>query len=490
MFYQKEDLEDELQDVTSLKNKFNDHFNHKLPNPTPPTKEKPKIPEKPRPRDVKTRNAINDQLSKSKSSDVPLVDSEIKETYSNLVNRIKDKIKSKNFTFTMMIVGESGLGKSTLINQLFNCEIYDQNNPGPSFKPCKTTRIDINKIHLVENQVNLYLNLVDTPGFGVHLDNTNCCVEIMDFIEKKFDEYLIEETKFGQAHNRDYRVHCCLYFIQPTGHSLKQLDIEFMKKLCNKVNLVPIIAKADTLTQDELHQFKKHILEDIKKNEIDIYDFPDYQDLNFEKDEITERDFYRSLVPFAIISSNQVEVDTNGIRKRVRKYPWGSIDIENLEYSDFIAMKKLIIKYHLLDMIERTNIVHYEKYRLTKLDSIEDLSTKPKRNPLSQMEEEKKEYEERMVKMRQDMEEVFNSKVSKKVKRLDEIKSELKKRETEMDEQLIEMNANLKQKREQFEKEKEAFEFVKKEMDVLIIANQENIKENEPKKKEKKKGLF
>lgn len=113
MFYQKEDLEDELQDVSSLKTKFNDHFNIKLPNPLPPSKEKPKIAEKPR--DVKTRNAINNlnttaNLCKERNdknkNDLPIVDSEIKETYSNLVNRIKDKIKSKNFTFTMMIVGK------------------------------------------------------------------------------------------------------------------------------------------------------------------------------------------------------------------------------------------------------------------------------------------------------------------------------------------------------------------------------------------------
>lgn len=262
MFYQKEDL-DELHDVTSLKNKFN----IKLPNPVPPSKEKPRIPEKPR--EVKSRNQINSTImnenlvkernEKNKSELKLSVDQEVQETYSNLVNRIKDKIKSKNFTFTMMIVGESGLGKSTLVNQLFNCEIYDNQNPGPSFKPCQTTKIDVNKIHLIENQVNLFLNLIDTPGFGSHLDNTNCCTEITDFIEKKFDEYLIDETKFGQSHNRDYRVHCCLYFIQPTGHHLKELDIEFMKKLSDKVNLVPIIAKADTLTTEELHEFKKNV---------------------------------------------------------------------------------------------------------------------------------------------------------------------------------------------------------------------------------------
>ena len=110
--------------------------------------------------------------------------------------------------------------------------------------------------------MNLFLNLVDSPGFGNFLDNSACCVEIMDFIEKKFDEYLIEETKFGQTHNRDNRVHCCLYFIQPTGHGLKSLDIEFMKKLSNKVNLVPIIAKADTLTPEELQSFKKKVSTD------------------------------------------------------------------------------------------------------------------------------------------------------------------------------------------------------------------------------------
>lgn len=40
---------------------------------------------------------------------------------------------------------------------------------------------------------------------------------------------------------------------------LKPLDIEFMKRLHEKVNIIPLIAKADTLTPEECQQFKKQV---------------------------------------------------------------------------------------------------------------------------------------------------------------------------------------------------------------------------------------
>ena len=38
--------------------------------------------------------------------------------------------------------------------------------------------------------------------------------------------------------------------------SLKQLDVAFMKQLHEKVNIVPVIAKADTFTPEECERFK------------------------------------------------------------------------------------------------------------------------------------------------------------------------------------------------------------------------------------------
>ena len=41
--------------------------------------------------------------------------------------------------------------------------------------------------------------------------------------------------------------------------SLKPLDIEFMKNLHDKVNIIPLIAKADTMTPEECAKFKKQV---------------------------------------------------------------------------------------------------------------------------------------------------------------------------------------------------------------------------------------
>ena len=48
-----------------------------------------------------------------------------------------------------------------------------------------------------------------------------------------------------------------------------------MKQLSNKVSIVPVIAKADCLTQKEISSLKKTILDEIKVNGIKVYTLPD-----------------------------------------------------------------------------------------------------------------------------------------------------------------------------------------------------------------------
>ena len=60
------------------------------------------------------------------------------------------------------------------------------------------------------------------------------------------------ESGLNRKNIVDTRVHCCLYFIPPYGHGLRQIDLEFLKRLQYKVNLIPVIAKADCLTVQEV----------------------------------------------------------------------------------------------------------------------------------------------------------------------------------------------------------------------------------------------
>lgn len=61
----------------------------------------------------------------------------------------------------------------------------------------------------------------------------------MDYIDAQFEAYLQEELKIKRSlfSYHDTRIHVCLYFISPTGHSLKPLDLLTMKSLDSKVRL-------------------------------------------------------------------------------------------------------------------------------------------------------------------------------------------------------------------------------------------------------------
>jgi cell division control protein 12 len=54
-------------------------------------------------------------------------------------------------------------------------------------------------------------------------------------------------------------------------YRLKQLDIDAMTRLGKRCNLIPVIAKADTLTPDALKSFKERIRDCICTHGIQVY---------------------------------------------------------------------------------------------------------------------------------------------------------------------------------------------------------------------------
>ncbi|KAF6022650.1 hypothetical protein EB796_019037 [Bugula neritina] len=199
--------------------------------------------------------------------------------FANLPNQVHRKSVKKGFEFTLMVVGESGLGKSTLVNNLFLTDLYPERHiPNAIDKIKQTVKIDASSVEIEERGVKLRLTVVDTPGFGDSINTGECYASILQYIDEQFERYLNDESGLNRRNITDNRVHACFYFISPAGHGLKPLDIAFMKAVHYKVNIVPVIAKADTLTKQEVHKLKKKILEEIRANGINIYTLPDCDD--------------------------------------------------------------------------------------------------------------------------------------------------------------------------------------------------------------------
>lgn len=158
-----------------------------------------------------------------------------------------------------MILGCPGLGKSTLVNSFFLRKLCSTNE-GVSMTFDEHYAIRRRQVHLWENGIELNLNIVDAPKFGSLIDNTGAWNKVADYIKEQ--HLFFEQMKFDTSisyrvrKSFDCRIHLCLYFIAPTGHSMSDLDIATLKALQSVVSIIPVIGRADCLNKAELRDFK------------------------------------------------------------------------------------------------------------------------------------------------------------------------------------------------------------------------------------------
>jgi len=308
--------------------------------------------------------------------------------FANLPNQVHRKSVKKGFEFTLMVVGESGLGKSTLVNSLFLTDLYpDRKRPDAAESVKRTVELEASTVEIEERGVKLRLTVVDTPGYGDAINNSDSFQAIIQYIDDQFERFLRDESGLNRRNIVDNRIHCCFYFISPFGHGLKPLDIEFMKKLHNKVNIVPVIAKADVLTKKEMERLKKRIMDEINENGIKIYPLPDC-DSDEDEDYKEQVRQLKEAVPFAVCGANTL-LEAKGRKVRGRLYPWGVVEVENPLHCDFIKLRTMLIT-HMQDLQEVTQEVHYENYRSERLAKGAAI---PKRNSVPQEDKSQSQVE-------------------------------------------------------------------------------------------------
>ncbi|XP_035303704.1 septin-9 isoform X5 [Cricetulus griseus] len=238
----------------------------------------------------------------------------------SILEQMRRKAMKQGFEFNIMVVGQSGLGKSTLINTLFKSKISRKSvQPISEERIPKTIEIKSITHDIEEKGVRMKLTVIDTPGFGDHINNENW---------------------------------------------LRPLDIEFMKRLSKVVNIVPVIAKADTLTLEERVYFKQRITADLLSNGIDVYPQKEF-DEDSEDRLVNEK--FREMIPFAVVGSDH-EYQVNGKRILGRKTKWGTIEVENTTHCEFAYLRDLLIRTHMQNIKDITSSIHFEAYRVKRLN--------------------------------------------------------------------------------------------------------------------------
>lgn len=59
-------------------------------------------------------------------------------------------------------------------------------------------------------------------------------------------------------------------------------------------------------------------------------------------------------MPFAIVGSEE-EVEVGGELVRARRYPWGIVEVDNPQHSDFQRLRTALLSTHLTDLKEITH---------------------------------------------------------------------------------------------------------------------------------------
>lgn len=199
--------------------------------------------------------------------------------------------------------------------------------------------------------------------------------------------------------------------------SLRPIDITVMRKLTEVANVIPVIAKSDSLTPEEKDAFKRRIKAELDFHGIRAYPFPQTLEDIEGWDTADEREYLakiRSMLPFAVIGSETV-VSANEGPVRGRKTRWGVVNgkheehnertnerlelidtdplffspsltrsfaiacwlgslgtVEDEKHSDFVHLRQFLTRTHLQDLIETTHYLHYEQFRTRQLLALKE----------------------------------------------------------------------------------------------------------------------
>jgi septin family protein len=285
-----------------------------------------------------------------------------------------------------MVAGLSGLGKTTMCAALLESwqenTNEDTNKETINYKHQKkkkkkpsttTTTMDIDASRQFERydpkaNTILRVRIIDTPGFGNRVNHRNSVKPITNFLAKcrdrKYSKEMLSpsiQEDYVEQHNSSgeddssYLVHVCLYFLSP-GRFL-EMDTHFLRKVQKEVTIVPIIAKADTLTDEEIARYRAELKDIFEREQIQVY--------NFDDKTTTTTTTTSSKQPVSFHRGRR-RGETLAIISRDGIYPWGHSRSFDPDHSDLKLIRDLLLSEHTERFLERA-LAKYTKYRARRI---------------------------------------------------------------------------------------------------------------------------
>ncbi|KAI8089778.1 Septin-domain-containing protein [Halteromyces radiatus] len=338
--------------------------------------------------------------------------------------------------FNVMVVGFSGVGKTSFVRTLLESlkmkmtkdkreTMFQPTGNGKALIEGPLERTLVPYTVSVDAEVDgekMVLTLIDTPGFQTDYIVDKQLHDILGYIEHQFDLTLAEENKVKRNPKAvDTQVHACLYFVDPSKTDLDDYDIRVLSKLAKRVNVIPVIGKADTLTLAQRNRLRPTIIKSIyNTHKLPLYGMPEdeeeenedeyiddsittetnnddektnkddkvnrkesldvfLQQFDYEKEDDEVQTFidYLRAIPFTFIACEEDPTTGQPIKMKStdgktsiqlgRDYGWGTIDCLSDEYSDFNKLKTMLLVSHRRILMSETVERYYEQYRTERL---------------------------------------------------------------------------------------------------------------------------
>ncbi|KAI0768986.1 Septin-domain-containing protein [Trametes elegans] len=236
-------------------------------------------------------------------------------------------------TFNIMVAGAQGTGKTSLLRLLLDTAdvsptaTADQKAALGRFlrgAPKRTDAIQTACVEICESKYDrLLLSVIDTPGLdfqdGRELKLERQVNAIVKYLDAQFSDTLNEESKVVRQSKGDQHIHLCIYMIDPSsvmtesarraqsslptktrsettisykppdlssmsddsdsedsddesagGLTMSPADIRVIRRLSARANVLPVIARADSLTDSTLAAIKHVVRRDLLAANLDF----------------------------------------------------------------------------------------------------------------------------------------------------------------------------------------------------------------------------